>query len=464
MFALNSALMADGVVIDIAKDASPAKPLHIVHIASGQPAAAYTRSLLRVGANVSATLVESFFCADGAQAYQVNDATMIAVGDGAQLDHVRLMEDGREAFNISTLKTVLGRNATYKIFNLTSGAAVSRYQGLLRFDGEGSRVETYGVNLLNETQHGDTTLVVDHAVPHCASREVFRAVIDDRGALGVPGQDHRPPRCAEDRRQDGDAGAAALRRRRDRQQAGARDFRRRRDLRSRRDRRRAGRDAAVLPAGPRPAGEGSAGASDPGVRRRGDRGDCGRPAARGCNQRGGAMAGGEDVHDPSGGEERSLRRRQSARGFPRAGAAGLRQAAGLSRQRRLRAEADFRARPHAEGVHVRICQRASRAALSRQRRDRSLRRRARKGREIPQRGAARGDLLHPQRHRGDQPGRVVVCRADDQGRRRDRPVDHGAPFQHRAVAFPARTAGRGAEVGAGRRRGQLPARRVREAA
>ncbi len=52
---------------------------------------------------------------------------------------------------------------------------------MLRFDGEGSRVETYGVNLLNGTQHGDTTLVVDHAVPHCASREVFRAVIDDRG-------------------------------------------------------------------------------------------------------------------------------------------------------------------------------------------------------------------------------------------------------------------------------------------
>jgi Fe-S cluster assembly protein SufD len=180
MFALNSALMGDGVVIDIAKEASPAKPLHIVHVASGAPAAAYTRSLVRVGANVSATLVESFFAVDGAAAYQVNDATMIAIGDGARLDHVRLMEDGREAFNISTLKAMLGRDANYSIFNLTSGAAVSRYQALVRFDGEGARAMTYGVNLLNQTQHGDSTLVVDHAVPHCSSREVFRAVMDDR--------------------------------------------------------------------------------------------------------------------------------------------------------------------------------------------------------------------------------------------------------------------------------------------
>ena len=36
--------------------------------------------------------------------------------------------------------------------------------------------------------------------------------------------------------------------------------------------------------------------------------------------------------------------------------------------------------------------------------------------------------------------------------RRDRALDHGAPFQHRAVAFPARAQGRGAQVGRRRRR------------
>ena len=37
-----------------------------------------------------------------------------------------------------------------------------------------------GVNLLNGRQHGDTTLVLDHAAPHCSSNEVFRAVLDDQ--------------------------------------------------------------------------------------------------------------------------------------------------------------------------------------------------------------------------------------------------------------------------------------------
>ena len=45
----------------------------------------------------------------------------------------------------------------------------------------GRRVETNGVNLLSGRQHADTTLFLDHAVPNCASREIFRAVVDDRG-------------------------------------------------------------------------------------------------------------------------------------------------------------------------------------------------------------------------------------------------------------------------------------------
>src|SRR5262249_27761857 len=63
----------------------------------------------------------------------------------------------------------------------TSGGAVSRLQGFVTMAGEGSELLVNGVNLLKGTQHGDTTLVVDHAVPHCASRENFRAVVDDRG-------------------------------------------------------------------------------------------------------------------------------------------------------------------------------------------------------------------------------------------------------------------------------------------
>ena len=182
MVALNSAMMTDGVVIEVADGVVLAKPLHVVHIASGAaPSAMFTRSLLKLGNAASATLVESYIAADGAKAYQVHDALAVSIGDGARLDHVRLTEDSREAFNISSAVLRLGAHAHFNTFGMTSGAGVSRYQAMIAFAGEGSKVETNGVNLLNGRQHADTTLFMDHAVPNCASREIFRSVIDDRG-------------------------------------------------------------------------------------------------------------------------------------------------------------------------------------------------------------------------------------------------------------------------------------------
>ncbi|MDE5454533.1 Fe-S cluster assembly protein SufD [Bradyrhizobium sp. CSA112] len=182
MVALNSAMMTDGVVIEIANGIVLKQPLQIIHVASGPvPAAMFTRSLLRLGKDAGATLVESYIAADGAKIYQAHDSLVLAIGDNSRLDHVRLVEDGREAFNISSAVVTLGAHAHFNTFGLTSGAAVSRYQATIAFAGEHSRVETNGVNLLNGRQHADTTLLMDHAVPHCASREVFRAVADDRG-------------------------------------------------------------------------------------------------------------------------------------------------------------------------------------------------------------------------------------------------------------------------------------------
>jgi Fe-S cluster assembly protein SufD len=180
MIALNAAMATDGAVITVAKGAVLARPLHIVHVATRSSAATYTRSFLKLGQAAQATLVESFVAADDAKSYQVNDAITLSLGDDAHLQHVRLMADGADATNITTAIFTVGAKARLTTFNMTSGGGLSRYQGYLTFAGEGSEVTANGVNLLNGRQHADTTLFLDHAVPNCASREIFRAVVDDR--------------------------------------------------------------------------------------------------------------------------------------------------------------------------------------------------------------------------------------------------------------------------------------------
>ncbi len=181
MIALNTAMMTGGVVVEIADGIALAQPLHIVHVATAKGTASFTRSMLVLGEKASATLIERFVAAEGVDEYQVHNATVVTVGNHARLDHVRLMEDERDAFNISTAFVKVGSHAHFNTFNMTTGGAVSRYQGFITCAGEHSHIATNGVNLLNGTQHADTTLFLDHAAPNCASREVFRAVLDERG-------------------------------------------------------------------------------------------------------------------------------------------------------------------------------------------------------------------------------------------------------------------------------------------
>jgi Fe-S cluster assembly protein SufD len=181
MIALNGAMATDGLVIEIADGTVLSQPLHIVHVASGAaPAAIFTRSLLRLGRDAGATLIESYLAAEGAKAYQAHDGLIVSIGDNARLDHVRFVEDAADAFNISSATVLLGAHAYFNTFGITTGGHVSRYQLTVACAGEHSKVETNGVNLINGKQHADTTLFMDHAVPNCASRELFRAVVDDR--------------------------------------------------------------------------------------------------------------------------------------------------------------------------------------------------------------------------------------------------------------------------------------------
>ena len=149
--------------------------------------------------------------------------------------------------------------------------------------------------------------------------------------------------------------------------------------------------------------------------------------------------------------------------FPILSQTGLRQAARLSRQRRLGAEAARGDRRHGAHHGDRLLERAPRPALHGERRDRGLRGRARGRAALPQRPLDRRDRVHEIGDRGLQPRRQLLRHHGARRGRRDHPLDHGAPFEHRALALPARAQRGGDQMGAGRRRRQLPPRRVREA-
>ena len=180
--ALNTAFMSDGAALAIA--ASPAKPLHIVHIATGgEPASIVTRHVVSIAEGVTATLIESHI-ALGNEAAQINALTQLGIAANAKVTHIKVQREIETSTHLSKWIVDLGTESAYRAFQYSAGAHLARNEIDINFKGPDATADISGVDLLRGEQHCDTTMVIDHAEPGCESRELFKFVLDDR-ARGI---------------------------------------------------------------------------------------------------------------------------------------------------------------------------------------------------------------------------------------------------------------------------------------
>lgn len=175
---LNEALWRDGLFLDLAKGAT-LEQLHIVHLhdSRARPLATHPRLAIRLGSLAKATIVETF-TGRGTEAALVNGLTTIMLGDEARLDHVTLQQQPAAARHFHQVEAILARSSTYRHHNLTLGSDLSRVDVNVRYAGEGGDATLNGLYLLGGKQFHDTHSRVDHAVPHCTSREYYKGILD----------------------------------------------------------------------------------------------------------------------------------------------------------------------------------------------------------------------------------------------------------------------------------------------
>ncbi|WP_404292933.1 Fe-S cluster assembly protein SufD [Microvirga sp. RSM25] len=182
VYQLNTSFMADGVMIRVAGPVEVPVHLRFVTAASSAVATA-TRILVVVEEGASVTLLETHESTDGAN-HQPNDVMEVIAGDRTNVQHVRVNAEGDKGLALSTLAAKIGGEAVFNSINVTAGSATSRHQVFAILDGENTNLRVNGATMLKGAQHGDSTLVVEHAAPHCESRELFKTVIDNE-ATGV---------------------------------------------------------------------------------------------------------------------------------------------------------------------------------------------------------------------------------------------------------------------------------------
>ena len=168
--------------------------------------------------------------------------TEIVCGDGAVVEHYKVQRESLSAFHVQTIQAALGSGSNFASHNVCLGAALARTDINVLLNEQGSECALNGLFLPGGTQHMDNHTLIDHAKPHCTSRELYKGILDGRSRGVFHGKIIVRPDAQKTDAQQTNKNLLLLARGARQHHAAARDLRRRREVHARRDDRAARRE------------------------------------------------------------------------------------------------------------------------------------------------------------------------------------------------------------------------------
>lgn len=183
--ALNSALWQDGACIIVPPGTVLTEPIHILHLmqASEEPVACHPRALIVCERGAQASIVETHLSIGDGVGFG-NSLTEVVAGEGAVLNLYKSVHVNARSFHIGLLNVIATRDAQISAFAASLGGDLVRNETHVVLDAEGADCTLNGLYTARGTQHVDNHTTIDHARPHCSSRQFYNGILDGH-ATGV---------------------------------------------------------------------------------------------------------------------------------------------------------------------------------------------------------------------------------------------------------------------------------------
>ena len=178
---LSTALVEDGVLIEVPDGQSLSKPLHIVHLSSpdADPIASTLRVVIRLGRNATACVLESW---GGTGPALVTPMTEVELKEGAKCNHARLVEHDDQTWHMGGIASRQAAGSTFESVALTVGGRTVRTIAHASLDGEGAHAALRGFGIGDGDRHINSRILVAHMAPGCTSREIFKHLLPDQSS------------------------------------------------------------------------------------------------------------------------------------------------------------------------------------------------------------------------------------------------------------------------------------------
>lgn len=175
--ALNSAFMADGLYLHLARGTALDDPIHVFFVTTREGAAIHPRNVIVLEAGARAAVVEHYAGASG-MAYLTNAVSQIFAAGGAAIEHYKLQHEPPQAFHVAGIHAAQAGSSRLASHSISLGAAIARNDITTAFGAERCEATLNGLYLARGRQHVDHHTRIDHASPEGTSREHYRGLLD----------------------------------------------------------------------------------------------------------------------------------------------------------------------------------------------------------------------------------------------------------------------------------------------
>jgi Fe-S cluster assembly protein SufD len=185
--AMHGALWSGGTFLYVPKNVRVEQPLHAVTWA-GPDANSFTHTLVVVEAGAQVALIEEFTSGEGgdpgerdagSQAMH-NGVVELIVRDHAQLDYVNFQDWNRRAYNFTTERALVERDATLHWVVGGMGSRLTKSFIETSLVGPGSTALMSGVFFADGQQHLDYDTQQNHVAPHTTSDLLYKGALKDK--------------------------------------------------------------------------------------------------------------------------------------------------------------------------------------------------------------------------------------------------------------------------------------------
>lgn len=159
--------------------------LHVVHL-SIDALASHPRTELALAAGSSLQLIETFRSLP--HPGLTNSVTTVELGDGARLDHLRVLETASGSAHVGRTDFTAHANSTVHSASLSAGPGAARHTVLAALVAPEAAVSLSGLSTPVGGAHHDTVVTVSHLSDGGKSRQQYVAIVPDHARASFTGQ------------------------------------------------------------------------------------------------------------------------------------------------------------------------------------------------------------------------------------------------------------------------------------